>query len=193
MRVDQISGDVTDLLARWRDGDRQALRELMPLVYTELRRLADRSMQAERRDHTLQATALVHEAYMRLMDAQPPSVHDRGHFYALAARLMRRILVDHARKVKAARRGGGALKVQLDKADFGLPPQSTDLLALDEALDALAEIDTRKAKVIELRFFGGLEVKETAQLLGVSVPTVVVDTRIARAWLSERMRMGGDG
>ena len=177
------SEDVTTLLTRWREGDRRALRELMPVVYAELRRLAVRSMQSERGDHTLQATALVHEAYLRLAEGLPPNIKDRRHFYALAARVMRRVLVDHARSLKTARRGGGALKVTLDATEEPKVPPATDLLALDQALTALAKVDRRMARVVEMRFFGGLEVKETAALLGVSESTVLVDTRLARAWL----------
>ncbi len=140
-------------------------------------------MQSERGDHTLQATALVHEAYLRLVEGQPPNIKDRRHFYALAARVMRRVLVDHARGLRAARRGGGALKMSLESADEPMVTPVVDLLALDQALTALAKIDRRSAQVVELRFFGGLEVKETAALLGVSEPTVLTDTRLARAWL----------
>lgn len=164
----------------------------MPLVYSELRALADRSMRRERRDHTLEPTALVHEAYLRLAGGRPPALADRGHFYALSARLMRRILVDHARGARAGRRGGGGFKVPIDEVEPGAPELATsapvlDLLALDQALSELAEIDPRKARIIELRFFGGLELKETARLLEVSVPTVVADSRLARAWLAARV------
>lgn len=179
--------DVTVLLTRWRQGDRRALRQLMPVVYTELRRIADRSMVRERGDHTLQATALVHEAFVRLFEGQPPTVKDRRHFYALAARVMRRVLVDHARTLKAARRGGGALKISLEQAEEPVSSPVTDLLDLDQALTALAKVDRRKARIVEMRFFAGLEVKETAELLGVSVPTVLADSRIARAWLWDRI------
>ncbi len=179
--------DITTLLGRWRGGDRRALYELFPRVYSELRRLAQSAMHGERDEHTLQATALVHEAYLRLASGQAPSLDDRGHFFALSARLMRRILVDHARGAHAVRRGGGALKVPLEEAASAAEAPAVDLLALDQALTALAAIDRRKAKVVELRFFGGLPVEETAALLGVSVPTVVADTRFARAWLFARL------
>lgn len=181
--------DVTTLLGRWRGGDSKALRELFPIVYKELRRIAENAMQRERDDHTLEATGLVHEAFLRLAGGQAPNLEDRGHFFALAARLMRRILVDHARGLKTARRGGGQVHLPLDPvlgehAEAGYTAQpSVDLLALDEALTALSSIDRRKARVIEMRFFAGLEVDETAELLGVSAPTVVTDTRFARAWL----------
>ena len=178
------STEITPLLARWSDGDLTALRELMPIVYAELRRLADRAMQRERPDHTLQTTALVHEAYLRLARGIPPELEDRNHFFALMARLMRRVLVDHARGLKAERRGGDqALKVPIEGIQLRQDRPVVDLIALDQALDALGKIDERKVRVIELRFFGGLEVKETASILDVSVPTVINDTRMARAWL----------
>lgn len=177
------SEPITGLLARWGGGDGAALQELMPIVYAELHRLARSSMRRERADHTLQTTALVHETYLRLARSIPPELENRGHFFALMARLMRRVLVDHARGVRAGRRGGGALKLPLDGVRLSEDRPLTDLIALDEALEALRAIDERKAKTIELRFFAGLEVKETAAILEVSVPTVVNDTRMARAWL----------
>ena len=186
-RASSDADEITGLLDRWGSGDASALRELMPVVYAELRRLAGHAMRGERGDHTLQTTALVHEAYMRLAGGRPPMVGDRRHFYALAARLMRRILVDHARGLNAARRGGGALKVPLEQVDAPALAPGTDLLAVDQAIDALAKVDARKAKVVELRFFGGLDVKETARILEVSVPTVVADTRMARAWIYDRI------
>ncbi len=186
-------GDVTGILRLWRDGDRGAVGELMPLVYGHLRRLAKRAMRQERRDHTLQATALVHEAFVRFAQARPIRWTDRRHFYAVAASLMRRILVDHARTLKAERRGGGWQKVSLGDSDSGRNRPLVDLLALDEALDQLRLVDARKARVIELRFFGGLSVAETAELLSVSKPTVVLDTRFARAWLFSRLeRVSGE-
>ncbi len=186
--------DVTTLLGRWRGGDSKALRELFPIVYKELRRIAESAMQRERDDHTLEATGLVHEAFLRLAGGHAPNLEDRGHFFALAARLMRRILVDHARGLKTARRGGGQIHLSLEHAEEGHTTQpSIDLLALDEALTALSAVDRRKARVVEMRFFAGMDVDETAGLLGVSVPTVVADTRFARAWLFaylERRRPG---
>ena len=179
---------MTGLLARWSGGDREAAGELMPLVYSELHRLATRALAGERQDHTLQPTALVHEAYLRLAGGRQPDWSDRAHFFAVAVRLMRRILVDHARGLAAARRGGGAAKVPLVDAEApaGAPP--VELLALDEALDALEAVDPRKAQVVELRFFGGLTAAETAEVLAVSVPTVLLDTRLARAWLYDHLR-----
>ena len=180
--------EVTQLLARWRAGDRGALMALTPLVYSELHRLAGRALARERPDHTLQATALVHEAFLRLHGGRPAACRDRLHFFTLAARLMRHILVDHARQLKAARRGAGAVKLSLDEVgELPAGGPATDLLALDAALDELAAADARKARVVELRFFGGLSVEETAAALGVSAPTVILDTRLARAFLFDRL------
>jgi RNA polymerase sigma-70 factor (ECF subfamily) len=186
-------GEVTALLERWSAGETGALSELVPLVYADLRRLAGRSLRRERGDHTLQPTALVHEAYLRLAGSRPPELESREHFLCMAARLMRQILVDHARRVQAARRGGQVPKVPLEEAgaaEAAGDASTVDLLALDRALDALAVLDARKARVVELRFFGGFEVKEVARLLDVSVPTVVADTRFARAWLLARIDAG---
>ena len=184
--------EVTDLLVRWGEGDRGALTTLTPLVYAELRRLAARALSRERPDHTLQPTALVHEAFLRLHGGRPASCGGRLHFLSLAARLMRCILVDHARSRKAARRGAGAVKLPLEKIEEpavspALPASLIDLLDLDAALSELAAADSRKAKVVELRFFGGLSVEETAEVLGVSLPTVILDTRLARAFLFDRL------
>jgi RNA polymerase sigma factor (TIGR02999 family) len=185
--------EVTELLARWREGDRGALAALTPLVYAELHRLAARALARERPDHTLQATALVHEAFLRLHGGRPASCHDRLHFLTLAARLMRRILVDHARSLNAVRRGAGAVKLPLELAgEIAAGETTSDLLALDAALDELAAADARKARVVELRFFGGLSVEETATVLGVSAPTVILDTRLARAFLFARLTAEGE-
>jgi RNA polymerase sigma factor (TIGR02999 family) len=190
--------EVTNLLARWRAGDRGALATLTPLVYAELHRLAGRALARERPDHTLQATALVHEAFLRLQGGRPAACHDRLHFFTLASRLMRHILVDHARSLHAVRRGAGAVKLSLDAvgelpvADHGSNPPA-DLVALDAALGELEAADARKARVIELRFFGGLTVEETAETLGVSAPTVKLDTRLARAFLFDRLTGNGHG
>jgi RNA polymerase sigma factor (TIGR02999 family) len=186
--------EVTDLLARWGEGDRGALASLTPLVYAELHRLAARALARERPDHTLQPTALIHEAFLRLHGGRPAACRDRVHFFALAARLMRRILVDHARALQASRRGAGALRLPLDhigELAAGEREPATDLVALDAALDELAAADARKARVVELRFFSGLSVVETAEVLGVSAPTVILDTRLARAFLFDRMTAGG--
>jgi RNA polymerase sigma-70 factor, ECF subfamily len=179
--------EVTDLLSRWSAGDDRALGNLMPVVYAELHRLATRAVHRERRDHTLQATGLVHEAFLRLSRGTPALCHDRSHFFALAARLMRHILVDHARQWQAERRGAGALRVSLEDAGPLVGGDTADLTELDASLEELASFDARKARVVELRFFGGLSVAETALVLGVSEPTVILDTRLAKAYLFERL------
>jgi len=180
--------EVTALLARWRQGDESAVAELMPAVYGELHRLAGRAMRGERGDHTLQATALVHEAYLRLAAGAAPAWRDRVHFYAVAARTMRHILVDHARRQRAARRGGGAAQVTLTDRAAPSPPPAVDLLDLDDALEELARRDARKARVVELYLFAGLTAAETAAALDVSEPTVRLDARLARAWLYHRLQ-----
>jgi RNA polymerase sigma factor (TIGR02999 family) len=177
----------------WRHGDDAALERLIPLVYAELHLMARRCMNRERPEHSLQATALVNEAYLRLINVQRVNWQDKTHFLAMAARLMRRILVDHARAKQYQKRGGGAPRVDIDDIDNALvvqPESSTDLVALDDALQALAKIDERKAKVIEMRFFGGLSVEETAAALGVSPDTVMRDWRLAKAWLLRELRGG---
>jgi RNA polymerase sigma factor (TIGR02999 family) len=176
-------GEVTQLLRRWSDGDPDALDQLVPLVEAELRRLARAYMARERRGHTLQATALVNEAFVKLVDARTLRWRDRAHFLGISARLMRRVLVDHARGRGYQKRGGGAHKVTLDVALIAAPPQDLDVMALDRALEALAAVDERKSRVIELRFFGGLSVEETAEVLHVSTDTVKRDWRIAKLWL----------
>jgi RNA polymerase sigma-70 factor (ECF subfamily) len=183
---------MTSLLSAWREGDATALDRLVPLVHAELRRLARRQMAGERPGHTLQTTALVNEAYMRLSDLQRVEWQDRGHFFAMAARLMRRILVDHARARHVQKRGDGVRPAPLDAAlAVASPAVSVDLLALDEALTALGAVDARKAQVVELRYFGGLTVGETATSLGVSEETVLRDWRLAKLWLLRAL--GGDG
>lgn len=185
------SQDLTQLLARWGEGDGAAFSALTPLVYAELHRLAARALARERPDHTLQPTALVHEAFLRLQGGRPASCRDRLHFFTLASRLMRRILVDHARALNAARRGSGAVRLSLERiAELPAGAPQTDLVALDDALAELAAVDARKAQVVDLRFFGGLSVEETATALGVSMPTVILDTRLARAFLFDRMTAG---
>jgi len=178
--------EITAMLGRWNEGDRAALEELLPAVYQKLHQLARRLMRDERGNHTLQATALVHEAYLSLSASNMSEYQDRGHFFAVAARVMRHILVDHAKKLNRQRRGGGAAKVSLKGLDLA-GAQGTDLLALDQALELLAKQDPRKAWIIELRYFGGLSVEEIAELLEVSVSTVIVSTRLARAWLYNAM------
>lgn len=180
------SKSVTQLLQDWRGGSQQALDQLTPLVYEALRQLAERYMYGERSGHTLQATAVVHEAYLRLVDMEI-DWQDRTHFFAIAARLMRRILVDHARTQRRAKRGGGATKLTLDEALVVAPESSSDLVDLDEALTQLAGFDERKAQVVELHFFGGLTYDETAAVLGISPATVDRELRLAKAWLYKEL------
>jgi RNA polymerase sigma-70 factor, ECF subfamily len=174
---------VTELLLAWGSGDRAALDELVPIIHEELRRLARHQMRGERDNHTLQTTALVNEAFLRLVDLQRIRWQDRTHFLALSARLMRRILVDHARSRSYQKRGGGAANVTLDEALVASPERGIDLVALDDALEDLARVDARKSQVVELRFFGGLSVEETAEALKVSPETVTRDWRLAKVWL----------
>lgn len=184
-----MSHNITHLLKEWSDGDRQALDKLTPLVYEELRHQAARYLRRERPGHTLQTTALIHEAYLRLIDAKDVHWQSRAHFFAIAANLMRRILVEHARRRDADKRGGSQVRVQLDEALAVADEADVDLLAIDEALDRLAAIDPQQARVVELRFFSGLSVEETAAALGVSPKTVKRDWSVARAWL--RREIGG--
>ena len=179
------SAAVTQLLRAWSDGDEKALERLLPLVEAELRRLARGYIARERRGHTLQPTALVNEAFLRLIDARHVRWQDRAHFLGIAARLMRRVLVDHARSRGYQKRGGGAARVTLTEALAVAPGQAMDLdlVALDRALEGLAVVDARKAKVIELRFFGGLSVEETAEVLHLSTDTIKRDWRLAKLWL----------
>ena len=177
------------MLLAWRGGDEAALEQLVPLVHQELHRIARGCMRGERAGHSLQATALVNEAYLRLIGAQQVDWQNRVHFLAVSARLMRRILVDFARAKNYQKRGGGAQAVTLDEALVVVEP-GRDLIAIDEALDALAKMDERKAKVVEMRFFGGLTVEETAAALGVSPDTVMRDWRLAKAWLMRELKGG---
>ncbi len=180
--------EITRLLVKWSEGDQAALSELMPLVYSELRRLARHHLRRERPDHTLQSTALVHEAYLRLVEQKKAHWKSRAHFFAVAAQLMRRILVDHARHHRAAKRGAGAVKLSLDVA-VALPNQlSPDLLRLDDALGRLAKIDPVQSTMVELRFFGGLSIDETAEILGVSPTTVKREWSTAKAWLYRELQ-----
>jgi RNA polymerase sigma factor (TIGR02999 family) len=181
------SHDVTQLLARWKKGDEQALHDLVPIVYEELRRLAHYHLRSERPDHTLQSAALVHEAYVRLIGGQPVDLRNRTHFMAVASRLMRQVLVDYARNRKAAKRDGGC-RVSLNHA-MDIPIASDeDLLALDRALDVLARIDERQARIVELKFFGGLSSSSTASALSISRATVDREWAMARLWLHREMR-----
>lgn len=182
MDQDDIPQDVSAILRAWSDGDRDALDRLTPIVYAELHRLARRYMAGERPGHTMQASALVNEAYMRLVDYNRMRWQNRAHFFAVAAQVMRRILVDHARR-RNAKRGAGMPVVPLDEVVVLDPESSPDLVALDDALKALALVDSRKGQVVEMRFFGGLSVEEIAEVLQVSSVTVMRDWRSAKAWL----------
>lgn len=175
--------DVTQILRHWNGGDADAARDLIPLVYEELRRLARQRLQRERGDHTLQPTALVHEAYLRLANQKNAHWQNRTQFVAVAAQLMRRILVDHARAHAAAKRGGDAEHVLLDEAEAAADERPVNLLAVDDALNQLAELDERKSRVVELRFFGGLSIDETAEAMGINSAMVRRDWTFAKAWL----------
>jgi RNA polymerase sigma factor (TIGR02999 family) len=183
------SKNVTQLLADWGGGDKQALEELMAVVYQELHRLADYYLRRERQGHTLQATALINEAYLKIIDQHSVNWQNRAHFFGVAAQMMRRILVDHARSHLYAKRGGGAQKLTLDEA-LSLPQQERDLelVALDDALQRLEEMDAQQAKIIELRFFGGLTIEETAEVLGISPATVKREWSWAKAWLYNEIK-----
>ncbi len=176
-------GDVTRLLVAWSNGNQEAVDQLMPLVYDELHRLAEKHMRQERADHTLQPTALVHEAYVRLVGQKRVAWKNRAQFFAIAAHLMRRILVDYARSRRYAKRQGSERKISLDEASLPSQGRTSDLIALDDALKGLTNLDARKGRVIELRIFGGLTIEESAAVLGVSNTTVINDFRSARAWL----------
>lgn len=179
--------DVTELLVRWNNGDKQALDELLPLVYAELRRVAGGYLKHERPDHSLQATAVVHDVYLRLVDQKQANWQNRAHFFGVAAQIMRRILVDHARTKHRAKRGGGTFRLALSQADIVAKESSVDLVGLDDALKKLASIDALKSQIVELRFFGGLTIEETAEALGVSHATVERGWTMARAWLRREM------
>ena len=175
--------EVTQLLLDWSNVDKTALDKLMPLIYDELRRLAHRYMSRERAGHTMQTTALVNEAYVRLVNRQNVHWQDRAHFFAIAAELMRTILVDHARSHATAKRGGGARKFSLDEALVVSQERATEVVALDEALKALALIDPKQSRIVELRFFGGLTIEETAEVLALSTATIKREWNTAKAWL----------
>jgi len=179
---------ITQLLERWSQGDEEALDQLMPLVYGELRRLAGAYLRRERSNHTLQSTALVHEAFMRLVQQQDVQWRNRAHFYAIAAQMIRRILVDYARSQHAEKRGSGAIKLALDEA-MAVPQTGADidLLGLNDALDRLAELDERQGKIVELRFFAGLSIEETAEVMHLSPASIKREWQTARAWLFREM------
>lgn len=179
--------DVTQLLKAWTTGDQHALEKLTPLVYGQLHRIAERCMAGERSGHTLQTTALVNEVYLQLVDCEKINWQDRAHFFAVSAQLMRRILIDFARSRGYQKRGGGTPHLSLDEAPSVCQEPDANLVALDDALNALAAVDSRKSKVVELRFFGGLSIEETAEVLQVSVETVVRDWRLAKVWLLRQL------
>lgn len=180
--------EVTDLLNDWGNGDQEALNRLMPLVYDELHRLASRYLRHERVGHTLQTTALVHEAYLKLVDQKNANWHNRVQFFAAAAKVMRHVLVDYARSRKAAKRGGDYCRLSLDEAAISSRDQDADLLVLNEALDNLAAIDPQQSRVVELRVFAGLTVEDTAEALGISARTVKREWSMAKAWLHQQIK-----
>jgi RNA polymerase sigma factor (TIGR02999 family) len=188
MRPEGTPDDVTQLLGQWGGGDSRALDELMPLVYDELRRMAHRHMANERPNHTLQATALVNEAFLRMKDGVAAKWQNRAQFFGVAAQMMRHILVDYARRHNRAKRGGGAQQVSLDDAMLVSKDKADELLALDDALCKLEQFDKRRSQVATMRFFAGLSVEETAEALGISEETVTRDWRLARAWLQNELK-----
>jgi RNA polymerase sigma factor (TIGR02999 family) len=183
-----VPSDVTRLLSEWSGGNQAALDELTPLVYRELHQRARNYLRRERPDHTLQPTALIHEAYLRLIEESPPEWNSRAHFFGIASRVMRQILVDHARRHAARKRGSGVAAVSLDEALVPARSESGDLMALDEALGKLAAFDERKCRIVEMRYFGGCTVEETAEALGIAGITVMREMRLAEAWLRRAMR-----
>ena len=186
--MEQPSGnEITQLLQGWRDGDRGALDTLLPLVYRELRRLAHFHLRNERPHHTLQSAALVHEAYCRMVGQDPPELENRTHFFAVAAQLMRQVLVDYARRHRAAKRGGSVCKVSLEDATILPRQKDADVVAVDDALKALAKIDPRQSRIVELRFFAGLSLEEISAAMGIAPATVQRDWTAARAWLHREM------
>ena len=187
------SNEITELLLAWGDGDKEALDDLMPIVYDELRRLAHHHLAGERTGHTLQTTALVNEAYLKLVDQERVKWQSRFHFFSVAAKLMRRILIDYARSRQFAKRGGGVSTLPFDEALVITPERVLELIDLDEALTALAANDERKARIVELRFFSGLSIEETSELLGVSPGTVMKDWTLAKAWLQDQINGKNSG
>ena len=187
---DEVQHRVTELLQAWGQGEQSALNKLMPLIYQELRRLARRYMRQENPAHILQTTALVNEAYLRLTDSRRLHWKNRAHFFAICAQLMRQILVDYARSYRSRKRGGGMVQGALNEALIPSDERDVDLVALDDALKTLSQVDERKSRVVELRFFGGLSVAETAEVLNVSQETIARDWRLARAWLLKEMSGG---
>lgn len=186
--VEDQSSEITRLLRAWSSGDQAALDQLMPLVYQELRKMAGRYMSRQNPDHTLQTTALIHEAYLRLVDQTQKQWNGSAHFFAVAATAMRHILVDYARSRQVAKRGGEVPVISLEEAAIVSAERAAEVVALDDALKVLAEIDPRKSKIVELRYFGGLSVEETAEVLQVSPVTVMRDWNLARAWLYRELK-----
>jgi len=189
--AESSSHEVTQLLADWSSGNQAALEKLIPLVEAELHRLAHHYMNRERAGHTLQTTALVDEAYLRLVGQKNIDWHDRAHFFGIAAKLMRQILVDYARKRHFAKRGGNALHVSLDEAAVVADERASELISLDEALRELAEISPEQSRIVELRFFGGMTIEETAEVVGLSVDKVKRDWSMAKTWLFHELKKGG--
>ena len=183
-----LPSQVTNLLVKWSDGDKSALDQLIPVVHTELRRIARRYMRRQSPDHTLETSALINEAYLRLVDQQNVEWKDRAHFFAVSSQIMRNILIDHARKYSYAKRGAGARKVPLDEAATMAEQRAAEFVALDEALSELAKVDARKSQIVELRFFGGLNIEEVAEVMRISPATVQREWRAARAWLQRAMQ-----
>lgn len=184
------SEQITELLVRWRGGDQVAFDALLPLVYSELRQIAQHYLQRERSDHTLQSTALVHEAYVRLVGNKVPQWQDRAHFFGVAARVMRQILVEYARSHQAAKRGGGAYKITLEEGLQAPQPVDVDVIMLDDALKQLASLDPQQSHIVELRFFAGLSIEDTSEVLGISPSTVSREWTSARAWLHREISRG---
>jgi RNA polymerase sigma-70 factor (ECF subfamily) len=185
--MNPASGEVTHLLAAWSEGDKHALNKLMPLVYAELHRIARRAWDGQNPSNILQPTALIHEAYLKLIHSEEPVFQGRSHFFAVASIAMRQILVNHARSSLSVKRGGGGIKLSLEDAEPAVHQEAAEVVALHEALEALQAVDPRKSRVVEMRYFGGLSVEETAEALGVSIITVNRDWRIARTWLKREM------
>jgi RNA polymerase sigma factor (TIGR02999 family) len=185
-----LPNEITELLLNWSKGDKEALEHLIPLVSSELRRLARRYMAKERSGHTLQTSALINEAYLRLVDQQNVEWKDRAHFFAVAAQIMRHILIDHARRYQYEKRGAGAQKIELNDAVFSGQQRAKELIALDDSLSELAAFDPRKSQIVELRFFGGLSIEEVAEVVGISPATVKRELQAAKLWLKRIMTQG---
>ena len=188
--ADGAAQDVTQLLKQWRQGDRDALERLMPLVYEELRRIAGHYLKGERQGHTLESTALVHEAFLRLIGQRNVQWQNRAHFFGIASQMMRRILVDHARKRQAAKRDGALVRLSVAERLVPAAEREPELLALDQAIDALAALDPDQSRLVELRYFGGLTIEETAEVMGISPATVKREWATARLWLKREIRKG---